>query len=1079
MGRKEKTIKIDVDGWELEISFDDETLDPFDLGLFGRRLLRRFNHEGSAKDLNKSIRLTRHALAIAPDHHDQQTWLDCLSNALGRRYQWQGDPQDVMDAVESARQALRVSLERDDDDGRTTAMISLGRWLVGRFEQTEDMGDLAEAIQVNREAFEMAQGHPIPLASLGTLLHSRFEQRRERQDLEEGIRLTQQAIDLTTDDRWDQAWFSNNLGNMLYSRYEQTGEGSDLEEAISWNQKAFDAIPDAHKYTAELMNNLGIKRKRRYDRTGDARFLDMAIEDCRDAVKLTPQKHFQRARHLRTLGIMLEGQYKRTIQARDLEEAIKLLWQAVQLAPRSGYSQTRFLGDLGNMLQRRYERTGNSEGLEDVIQRLQKAVEQSPPDHIERASWLDNLAGQHANRYRRSNDMQDLEAAIRLGRDVVELTPDKHLQRAERLQRLGDNLETRYKRQGAPGDLTEALQLALDALELTLDDHPGWAGVLISLGNKLRCQYEKTGYTNHLDEALGCFESSIKCTQSSPLDRIEGARKAIRILQSREEWERATELAVDALGLLPEVCSRFMGLEDQQYAVVQTSGLAAEACSLLLKRGQVEDALRELEFGRGLILRYMFDRRSDVSELKAQNPALADEYEQYRREANLPINETNPAVRQKMLEERRQAIEDLDWCIEKVRSQTSLKGFLDKPSIEELTACADEGPVVVVNVTDIAADAIIILSEGIELSKRAVKRLQKGKRIKTRKRSIRHLRLPKISITEPAQTTLYRLDAGNMANYRDVASATRRRDQAAFLSRLWSNCVKLVLDEIDSSLQRTSGEMYRVWWIGTGAASAYPFHAAGIYTQQDSTVENTLDRIIPSYTPTINALEHSRRVVSKSIQDMALSQASILIVTMPETPGESRLDGVERERLTVETAWKAAKPCHSLNSPTVEQVMSRLGRSDIVHFACHGVSHPSNPAESHLLLQRRHGSATVVDRLTVAKITKAKSRGLAMIAYLSACSTAAVQADGLSDEGIHIASAFQVAGFGHVIGSLWSAEDGTCVDVARLFYEHLIQNGASQLSNRAVAEALRSALLQLRADFGHDSSWAAYIHSGA
>jgi hypothetical protein len=41
--------------------------------------------------------------------------------------------------------------------------------------------------------------------------------------------------------------------------------------------------------------------------------------------------------------------------------------------------------------------------------------------------------------------------------------------------------------------------------------------------------------------------------------------------------------------------------------------------------------------------------------------------------------------------------------------------------------------------------------------------------------------------------------------------------------------VKLVLDELESMGFFTPSEPPRVWWIGSGIASPFPFHAAGDY----------------------------------------------------------------------------------------------------------------------------------------------------------------------------------------------------------------------------------------------------------
>ena len=155
-----------------------------------------------------------------------------------------------------------------------------------------------------------------------------------------------------------------------------------------------------------------------------------------------------------------------------------------------------------------------------------------------------------------------------------------------------------------------------------------------------------------------------------------------------------------------------------------------------------------------------------------------------------------------------------------------------------------------------------------------------------------------------------------------------------------------------------------------------------------------------------------------------------------------------------------------------------MSEFDIVHFACHGFADPEDPSNSHLLLQKSWLLGAMVDKLTVSDISKQNTLGRTWIAYLSACSTAGVEANNLADECLHIASAFQVAGFAHVIGSLWPANDDVCVQLAKSFYRSLTKTCTTH-SNRAVAEALRNAVLEIRSEFQIPSLWAPFIHSGA
>lgn len=292
-----------------------------------------------------------------------------------------------------------------------------------------------------------------------------------------------------------------------------------------------------------------------------------------------------------------------------------------------------------------------------------------------------------------------------------------------------------------------------------------------------------------------------------------------------------------------------------------------------------------------------------------------------------------------------------------------------------------------------------------------------------------------------------------------------------FLSQLWTSCVKPILVELCKEYPESETPL-RIWWIGTGVASSLPFHAAGDH----STDENTLSRAISSYTPNIKALLYARSSFEKSAAHKG-PKASLLVVTMPNTPDHTSLPGVTQEASAIETAVGDIFTVNHLMRPSVESVMGEIARSDIVHFACHGLSDQVDPSNSHLLLHEQTSSGAAVGKLTLQQISDSQSAGKAMIAYLSACSTAEVKAGTFADEALHIVSAFQVVGFGHVIGSLWSVDDEISIEVARLFYKSL-RDGNGQITNRAVAQALRGAIMSIR---GHltPREWASYVHFGA
>ena len=105
-----------------------------------------------------------------------------------------------------------------------------------------------------------------------------------------------------------------------------------------------------------------------------------------------------------------------------------------------------------------------------------------------------------------------------------------------------------------------------------------------------------------------------------------------------------------------------------------------------------------------------------------------------------------------------------------------------------------------------------------------------------------------------------------------------------------------------------------------------------------------------------------------------------------------------------------------------------------------------------------------------------------MLAYLSACHTANYTSETLLDEAIHIASGFQLAGFPHVIGTLWEANDLKAREVAVEFYKNLFNSMDSGrgFADGIVAEALHRAVASLRQEFEDNPIlWGPFIHLGA
>ncbi|WP_078491185.1 CHAT domain-containing protein [Streptomyces sp. SPB074] len=109
-----------------------------------------------------------------------------------------------------------------------------------------------------------------------------------------------------------------------------------------------------------------------------------------------------------------------------------------------------------------------------------------------------------------------------------------------------------------------------------------------------------------------------------------------------------------------------------------------------------------------------------------------------------------------------------------------------------------------------------------------------------------------------------------------------------------------------------------------------------------------------------------------------------------------------------------------------------------------GLRSSAGGAEPPARRRRRPGRPSLVERLDQAGL-----------AFLSACGTA--QNRLLPDESLNLLSAFQLASFSHLVGSLWPVTDQANNRLVKAFYEHLTgQQDAS------VAESLHHAVSQLR-----------------
>jgi hypothetical protein len=304
-----------------------------------------------------------------------------------------------------------------------------------------------------------------------------------------------------------------------------------------------------------------------------------------------------------------------------------------------------------------------------------------------------------------------------------------------------------------------------------------------------------------------------------------------------------------------------------------------------------------------------------------------------------------------------------------------------------------------------------------------------------------------------------------------VASRTAEEQLNEVLGWLWEAIAEPVLEYLGILGPPKPGTAWpRLWWCVPGLLSFLPLHAAGRHhTRSEPCPRTVVDRVISSYTPTVRALIHSRRAAAayRLPRTRATTSAGIAVVAMPHTPGAADLLGALAEAHLVEQLFPGRTDTYVGTEATYDKVTRAMSTTRWAHFACHGAADPASPSVSRLLLHDH-----LQRPLTVAEVARLRLDH-AELAFLSACTTARPD-DRLTDEAIHLASAFQLAGYRHVIGTLWPIGDRMAIKIAAAVYQHLASSGAS-----GAAAALHAATRHVRDDQPDLlSAWAAYIHVG-
>jgi tetratricopeptide (TPR) repeat protein len=1018
----------------------------------GEILLLEYKRSWRRQNIDDCIAVTRDALDVATKDK-RALVLNRLGTRLMARFEHASCMKDLEDAINFTREAVTLN-----DNKVAIYKTDLTNMLAKRYSKKKGNrleSDIEEAVRMGSEALAdviKAPGFMNPSIKHALMaLSSAMKNSNRMESIEEAIRKASEAladvIDCSILMNPSIAHVLMALSSAMESKYSGSDNAADLNLTIAFSELALQAVPlQRRELRAKLQHNLSGYLDEKYRMTGELRILEQAITAEMKALEGMPIENLDRAILLSGMANRLEHKYHRTGALNDLTEAISYEERALETVSGSENASVRanFLNDLGNKLELQYDRTKKSAHLKQAIIQTEAALQLCNDGQRTQTACWNNLSNKLRKLYdsTKKPDVTVIKRAIECG----ELAEKAGVLDSPDLAAVYTNLSSCYSVSDLSDKHDRAIGYAQKAVEVCPKSHISRGIALHNLGFQWTEKYLRTKDERDQQEAIDSLLASFKEKGSSPSIRLKSAFLVSHLLVSAAKWETLSSVTADAIMLLPRVSPRSLDQLDQQNSLREYNGFASLAAAAAFQVGrEASVALGLLELGRGIITGHRFEMRTDLDELRKAYPALAKTFEELRKELDpgnshlaISTNLTQKPLSGSSTSQRYHANENFEKIIAEIRTKDGFHNFLLPPTETEVRKTALAGTIIIVNVS-IRCDAIFVSKDSIE-----------------------HIHLPNL----------------NKARVEKEKTALKQTTLALQLRWLWLAVAKPVLEKMELTEDRTdSTELWpRVWWILTGQMCLFPIHAAA----SDDGRASVINRMVSSYSSSLKALMYTR-----SLKRPEPICAQTVLGYMDETPpmGTKLFDPLQHVRAEVEAVAELRPTSNDpivLRRPSKNDILTHLTTKDqnrhceVFHFAGHGSSNTSDPSKSCVYLE--DGPLTVRTMME----EKLQERP-PLLAYIAACWSGNTR--NLYDEGIHLMGAFQVAGFRHVVGSLWVLNDNFSLKVARGVYRKLLDRG---LREDQMALCLHDTIRELReqGEVGllktplSPMSWAAYIHMG-
>lgn len=845
--------------------------------------------------------------------------------------------------------------------------------------------------------------------------------------------------------------------------WELAGNAEAVPVAYHIAVEAYNTLPADHPSLGKVLRGIAHSSMTLATHTGAAWAADGAVTAARRAVELAEPDTDLQASRLSLLSQVLGASYDINSDLDMCREAVERAREAVALTSPDAENYPLRCIDLSTAAVRLGLDTDDTELLSEAVEAAGRAVATIPVDDVRRVGILFNYASAVTCLAKRSSAPEPFDEAERAMHAALMLLPPGHPDHPRIRSSIAEVLYHRYRACGDIDALATSVTLAQQALNETPQDHHWWPIRAIMLARSARALSALGGpNASALREvALSRYQEIGTHPAATADQRMSAERTRTEILR---EGNPTTVLDAHerVIAVIPATVSRALPAANRLDTVRQLEGLADDVLAVGVQAGDVNRALGLVERCRCLLFGDAWGIRRGWARLREVSPHLAESLSKIERELDdadaytglkftitvsvgSKSTETKWDPRPQATARVRRLAAARDHLLAEIRA---LPGF------DDLLALPEPG----VLRTRLAGHTVVLVSAHTAGGTALVVPADPNHELIT-------MPLPDLR-QSAAQTRITRLRTA-LTDAKDTATSFDRREEAQrdlhdVLEWLWDTAAAPVLDRV-APYQPGQTDLPRLWWCPIGVVGQLPLHAAGKHRPTSRAACTVFDRVVSSYTPSVTALADTLNA-----SPPRRSRGTALVVGVGTVRGETVLSHAYTE---ADRVARLIPGSTVLLDEAADATAIQRGLHDhvVAHFACHA-------AAGRTELPTLTGGLALTDSMFVPAFVYDIRPAHAELAFLSACDTALTDPSYL-DEPLNLASAFHLAGFRGVIGTLWHTRDSP--EIAEAIYRTLTAAGTKSIDTTAAATALNTALRHSRDAYpALPTRWASHIHVG-